>query len=111
MRFWSFTFNTEEEYGIAANQFMDMFKDSEDYKKKKIVVGSLKEIDQVHKIFLSIEDSVPGSFIISVSNAFEKNLKNVFTIIKSDCKDINIELPTSCKINSWYEDDPVKAEK
>lgn len=107
MRNWSFSFDkNENEYNEAANALMEMFKDSEDYKKKKIVICGVKDKDETYKIFLSIEDTVPGSFIVSVSNAFEKHLTNAFTVVKSDCKDINVKLPIDCKINSWYEADP-----
>lgn len=110
MRSWSFKFNNEAECDKAGAAFMEMFKDTEDYKKRKIVLGRVKDKDDSFKIFLSIDDDVPGSFIISVSNAFEKNLKNVFCVVKADCKDINVELPTNCAINSWYDEEPAKKE-
>lgn len=110
MRSWSFKFNNEEEYNKASDQFVEMFKNSEDYKKKKIVIAGVKDKDESLKIFLSIYDSVAGSFIVSVSNAFDKNLKNAFCVIKADCKDINIELPTNCLIESWYDKEPINGE-
>ena len=102
MRNWMFSFNNDEEYSVAGAQLVEMFKDSEDYKNKKIVVAGATDKDGTKKVFLSIEDSVPGSFIVSVSNAFEKNLENNFTAIKADCKDINIKLPKNTMISSWY---------
>lgn len=107
MRNWSFTFNTEEEYNIAGKQFMDMFENSKDYKVKKIIICGVVDGDS-RKIYLSIEDTVAGSFLVTVVNAFDKNLKNIFTSVKADCKDMNIILPSDCKINSWWEEDLTK---
>lgn len=112
MRNWSFTFNTEEEYNVAGKMFFELFKDSMDYKNKKIIIANGTDKDGTKLIFISIEDSVPGSFITSISNAFEKNLENNFTVIKADCKDINVKLPKDCKIYSWYTDEtPSEAKK
>ena len=105
MRIWSFKFNNQDEYSKASAELIEMFKDTEDYKNKKIILGGATDKDGSLKIFLSIDDDVPGSFITSVSNAFDKNLKNVFCVVKADCKDINVELPTNCVINSWYEEE------
>ena len=43
-------------------------------------------------------------------NAFDKCLKNVFTVTKADCKDIKVEFPENCKIASWWEADRTKSE-
>lgn len=110
MRSWSFKFNNEAECDKAGATFIEMFKDTEDYKNKKIILGRGVDKDGSFKIFLSINDDVPGSFITSVSNAFEKNLKNIFCVVKADCKDINIELPANCQILSWYDEEPAKKE-
>jgi len=107
MRNWSFTFGKDKtKYNEAANSFMEMFKDSEDYKKKKIVICGVKDKDETYKIFLSIEDTVAGSFIVSTSNTTKGNLTNAFLAIKSDFKDIHVYIPVDCSVNSWYEADP-----
>lgn len=108
MRSWSFTFEREDECDYAFKQAFEMFKGTEDFRKKKVIICKGNENDGVYKLFMSIEDRVPGSFIISTSNAFGKPMKNVFTSVKADCKDINIELPDDCKIMSWYEADPAE---
>ena len=111
MRNWSFTLNNDKEYNEAANQLEEMFTNTKDYKDKKIIIGKMENGDQ-RKIYLSIEDGVAGAFTITTMNAFDKGLKNVFTTTKSDCKDIRVEFPVNCTINSWYEEDVVcKREK
>ena len=107
MRNWSFTFNNDKEYSIAGKQLMDMFQDTKEYKEKKIIICGMEDGDD-RKIYMSIEDTVPGSYIVSIVNAFDKNVKNVFTCVKAGCKDINVELPSNCKINSWWEEDLTK---
>ena len=106
MRSYSFSFNNIEDSTKAFEALKIMFGDSEDFKKKKIVFCRVQDKEDSFKIFMSIEDTVPGSFSVIVTNAFDKNLKNVFTAVKADCKDINIELPLDCQITSWYEPDP-----
>ena len=101
MRNWSFSFGTKEESESAFMQLFEIFKEAEDFKKKRIIICKAEENGE-NKVFLSIEDKVPGSFIVSVSNAFEKNLKNAFSVIKADCKEGTIELPVDSKILSWY---------
>jgi hypothetical protein len=107
MRNWSFGFKTEESYAEAANALMEIFKNSEDFKNRKIVLCGITDKDGSKKIFLSIEDNVPGSFVISTSNAYGKHLANGFLAIKPDCRDdINLKLPIDVTINSWWEEDP-----
>ena len=105
MRNWSFAFDKKEDCDKAFDQFFEMFKECKEYGEKKVIFCRTNENTDTWKIYLSIEDVVPGSFIVSVSNAFDKNLKNAFTVIKADCKDIHVEFPTDCKIMSWYEKD------
>jgi len=107
MRSWSFTFENEEDAKKAFVGFQKMFKDCEDFEKRKIFYCSMKDKDKTYKIFLGIEDTVAGAFTITTMNAFDKCLKNVFTVTKADCKDIKVEFPENCKISSWWEADKV----
>ena len=111
MRNWSFVFNNEEDAGKAFVALQELFKECEDFKKKKIFFCTLKdEEDNLYKIFLGIKDEVPGAFNVIAMNAFNENRKNMFVVSKSDCKDINVELPKDCKIASWWEADRTKSE-
>lgn len=109
MRSWSFVFENSDDAAKAFVALQDMFKDCEDFKKKKIFYCAMKDKDDdMYKIFLGIEDNVAGVFNVITMNAFEENRKNMFTVTKSDCKDINIELPKNCKIASWWEPDRLR---
>ena len=108
MRTYCLTFNNEEEANNTFAQFAEKFKDCTDVTIKKILLYKAKIDDEnkTSKIFLSIEDSVNGSYIFANINMFDKPYKIVFSSVKADCKDMDVVIPIDCKIMSWYEPDP-----
>lgn len=108
MRTWCLTFDNENDCNNTFAQFAEKFKDCADVKTKKVLVYKTKIDDENNtcKIFISIEDTVNGTYNFTFMNAFDKPLKIAFTSIKSDCKDNNVDIPVNCKIMTWYEPDP-----
>lgn len=110
MRSWTFTLKNNEDAEKIFNGFAEMFKDSEDMKKKNIFYCRLTGEDGTYKVHLALLDKVNGTFNLTYMNAFDQPFKLVFTAIKSDCKDINIEIPADCGYATIWEPDPVKKE-
>ena len=101
MRTICFGFKNEEERNAAFDQLFALFKDCKEFKEKKILFAKTVENNE-NKVYLSIEDSVAGSYSIIFSNAFDKVLSIKFVAVKSECNNINVELPGDVKIATYW---------
>lgn len=108
MRTYCLTFDNENDCNNTFVQFTEKFKDCPDIKTKKVLLykANIDDENKTSKIFLSIEDSVNGSYIFANINMFDKPYKIIFSSVKADCKDMDVVIPTDCKIMTWYEPDP-----
>ena len=107
MRVWVFRFNNEEEYSYAAKELTELFKDCQDYKDKKIIIcGINKGKEGEIEIYVSADDKADGVYSLSTIHTTKGTIKNVFTVVKSDCNEkVNVDLPDNCKISTWWEED------
>ena len=101
MRTYCFTFNTEEDTKKTFDQLFALFKDCRDFKEKKILFAKTVENNE-NKIYLSIEDTVAGSYSLIISNAFDKVLSIKFVVVKAECNNVNVELPGDVKIATYW---------
>ena len=101
MRTICFGFKNEEERNAAFDQLFTLFKDCKEFKEKKILFAKTVENNE-NKVYLSIEDSVAGSYSIIFSNAFDKVLSIKFVAVKSECNNINVDLPGDVKIATYW---------
>lgn len=116
MRNYYFTFKKEEDMNNALDQFYALFKGSKDYNDNNIILCkvSTKPSDTnpnpTYKVYMSIADTVNGSFGINVINTFNEPKKIIFYSVKADLNDVNVELPGDVMFASDYTSDPVKKE-
>ena len=101
MRTYCFGFKNEEERNAAFDQLFALFKDCRDFKEKKILFAKTVENNE-NKVYLSIEDSVAGSYSLIISNAFDKVLSIKFVAVKTECNNVNVDLPGDVKIATYW---------
>ncbi len=103
MRTWSFVFVNKEDCDKAFNQMFELFKNVEAFAEKKVIICRANENDGFWKVFLSIEDTVAGTYTVTTNITPDQKISNVLTTTKAESENVKVELPKDCKIISWYE--------
>ena len=104
MRNFYFTFKNEKERDYVFDEFVELFKGTKELETKDIVFCKVS-FDGTYKLYLSINDSVPGSFGITIMNSFGEPMKLMFMAVKAECGNIDVELPKDVMIGTDYCED------